>query len=292
MNALTCIEKLTHTSLINLPLKYCLVTEKKLPVRYDGTMAHPNDPNDFVELDQLCELSKDYAGIGISIQASNIFAIDVDHCFTISNDLNSGDDRAKDFLNIFQDIAYCEFSFSGTGLRILFDADLIKDYTTKYYIKNSKKQVEFYQPSTSHRYVTLTGNVIADHFSKIDQSILIKVLDKYMKRIGKIKENIVEVDDKPIEILQGKVKYLYLTNHRFQDLWFAHAPGSGKDESERDFQILSILYENITHDKNKLKSLFESSPYFKSKDWKHIKKWEQLEYRYFEYVFSQIERRN
>ena len=291
MNALTCIEKLTHTSLINLPLKYCLVTDDKKPVRFDGTIARPNNVDDFVELYQLCDLAENYAGIGVSIQASKVFAIDVDHCFSIVNDIHSGDKRANSILNMFKDIAYCEFSFSGTGLRVLFNAEIVDDYSSKYYIKNSKQNIEFYQPTQSFRYVTVTGNTISDNFSKVSQEVLIAFLEKYMKKTEK-KRDVKSVEDKPIEVLQSRVRYLYLTNHRFQDLWFGKAPGSGKDESERDFQIMSILYENITQNKEKLKLLFEISPYFKSKDWKHMKKWEQQDFRYFEYVFSQIERRD
>ena len=192
---------------------------------------------------------------------------------------------------MFKDIAYCEFSFSGTGLRVLFNAEIVDDYSSKYYIKNSKQNIEFYQPTQSFRYVTVTGNTISDNFSKVSQEVLIAFLEKYMKKTEK-KRDVKSVEDKPIEVLQSRVRYLYLTNHRFQDLWFGKAPGSGKDESERDFQIMSILYENITQNKEKLKLLFEISPYFKSKDWKHMKKWEQQDFRYFEYVFSQIERRD
>lgn len=294
MKAIDCIEKLIATSLPIEKLRFCFVDESKRPFKLDAELARPNKIEDFSAISELIEspMLDMFIGVGISIQASNICAIDVDHCFNVKNDVNSADERAKDVLAQFADIAYCEFSFSGTGLRILFDADIVKDYSVNYYIKNKNTNIEYYQPTKSFRYVTLTGNVIYDNFSKIDNDVITKFLNKYMLKpkihVTEVKQ-INDVDS--LDILTSKIKYLYLTSHKFQDLWFSKAPGSGKDESERDYQILSLLYENITQNKDKLKTLFESSPYFKSKDFKHIKKWEQLDFRYFEYVFDQIKRR-
>lgn len=293
MKAIDCIEKLITTSLPLEKLRFCFVDENKRPFKPNGEMARPNKIEDFFDLPELTESDKimDYIGIGISIQASNIFAIDVDHCFTIDENEVIKDERAKNILEMFSDKAYCEYSFSGTGLRILFDSEMIDDFS-KYYIKNEKNQIEFYQPSTSFRYVTLTGNTISDNFSKIDSDTISAFLEKYMKRPVRAQRKIYNVEDAPMELLQKRLKILYLKNHDFQDLWFGKAPGSGKDESERDFHILAYLYENVTQNKDKVKLLFEMSPYFKSKDWKHMKKWEQQDFRYFNYVFEQIERRN
>lgn len=293
MSAINCIEKLITTSLPLERLRFCFVDENKRPFKINGEMARPNKIEDFFSLSEIAESDKimDYIGLGISIQASNIFAIDIDHCFKRYGEIAVEDDRAWDILNMFRDKSYCEYSFSGTGLRVLFDSELIDDFS-KYYIKNEKNQIEFYQPSNSFRYVTLTGNVISDNFSKVNSDTINTFLEKYMKRPVRVQRKVNIVEDAPIETLLKRVKILYLTNHDFQDLWFSKAPGSGKDESERDFHILAYLYENVTQDKDKVKELFEMSPFFKSKDWKHMKKWEQQDFRYFNYVFNQIERRN
>ena len=289
MTALNCIEKILNTSLPLDSLRFCLVDDKKVPYKTNGELARPNQPSDFCGLEELCQADlQKFAGIGISIQASKIFAIDVDHCFSRDGRIILRDERAKEILNRFEDIAYCEFSFSGTGLRILFDADLIDNYSSKYYIKNEKTQIEFYQPTNSFRYVTLTGNTLYDNFSKVDFDTISAFLEKYMKRPVRVKRKVEEVEDASIEVLKNRVKMLYLTNYDFQDLWFGKAPGSGKDESERDYHILSYLYEKITREEEKIKELFESSPYFKSKDRKHIKKWEQQDFRYFKYVIGRI----
>ena len=301
MNALDTIEKILTTSLVTADLRYCLVTDKKLPVRIDGIAAKPNVESDFVSLDDLllCTNISSYAGVGISIQASRICAIDVDHCFKQPNDLASADSRAIDILERFKNIAYCEFSFSGTGLRVLFRQPIIDDYSSKYYIKNDRLGIEFYQPTRSYRYVTVTGNAIHDNLIDTIQTDMLNVdeinvtksfLDTYMQRpIRKLVE--VKTDSaetKSFEELLQQTKYLYLTNSHFQDFWFAQAPGSGKDESERDYFLLAFLYENVTQDKELLRQIFETSPYFKSKDSHHIYKWENQDHRYYNYVYNAI----
>lgn len=296
MNIIDTIDAIVNNNnLLSADLKYCFVDKNKLPYKSDNSCARVNNINDFVTLDKLINTSisiMKYAGIGISIQASNICAIDVDHCFSKSFDISTANEIAKDILNIFQKFAYCEFSFSGTGLRILFKQKLSVNYND-YYIKNEATHIEFYQPNNqSYRYVTLTGQTIYNNKinNNIDfTNIIIEFLNKYMKRPKVIKKRVINIDDNSsLDELKNKIKFHYLKNFFFQDVWFSKAPGSGKDESERDYFILSYLYENITQNKEKLKLLFESSPYFKSKDYKHIMKWKQQDFRYFNYVFSRI----
>lgn len=294
MNALETMENiLNQPNLINANLRYCLIDKNKVPFKIDGTKVQPNNINDFVDFHSLCiDNLADYAGIGISIQASNICAIDVDHCFSIPFDDKSGDDRAKDIIRLFKNFAYCEFSFSGTGLRILFRHSIIENYKKIYYIKNSKFEIEYYQPSESYRYVTLTGkNIVDNALNECPDSILFEFLEKYMLRPRKLDNGSIlspVVENRTIEQLTELVKHHYLTNMYFQDAWFSNAPGSGKDESERDFYLLHYLFINVTQDKEMIKTLFESSPFFKSKDWKHKNKWEYNDYRYYNYIYDQF----
>ena len=296
MNALETYENiLNQENLINADLRYCLVTENKIPMSVKGENIRPNKIEDFVSLsDLLCEDIDKYAGIGISIQASKICAIDVDHCFSEAFNISSGDDRAKEIIEMFKNLAYIEFSFSGTGLRILFKHDIIENYSDIYYIKNSKKQIEYYQPSNSYRYVTLTGKTI--YSNKIESSnelnsMLKLFLDKYMLKPKKCEnEQFLSQfnDNKSIDELLELVKYHYLKNSNFQDVWFSKAPGFKKDESDRDYYLISYIYRNITMDKEKIKTIFETSPFFKSKDWAHVRKWEYNNNRYFNYIYNQL----
>ena len=295
MSVIDIIDKISNTKLVSLDLKYCLVDKNKHPFKIDGTPARSNCVDDFVSLTQLLlsDQIDTFAGVGISIQASNICAIDVDHCFSVSNDVNSGDERAKYCLNLFKDVAYCEFSFSGTGLRIIFKASFIGNYSDSYYIKNDKCNVEYYQPSKSFRYVTLTGNVIynnlSDNIQLIDSKVL-EFLNKYMKRqrsfYSVYTENITE--NRSFDELMSLVKKQYRIDSNFQNLWFTCAPGSGKDESERDYHLVAYLYDYVTRDKDMIQKIFEQSEFFKTKDSHHIYKWTNNNYRYFNYLYNTI----
>lgn len=299
MSALdTLLNIANNNNLSTYNFRYCLVDKEKHPFNVNSTFVRPNHVEDFVDITTLVssnieDLTK-YAGIGVSIQASDICAIDIDHCVEIKNDVNSINKQATDIINLFKDFAYIEFSFSGTGIRIFFKAHKIDNYEQFYYIKNSKLNIEYYYPEGSARYVTITGNTIADNtiheLNEYEQSKLQQFLITYMKRSIQLNvhDNKTFIDERDLSTLMKKVKYLYLTNNSFQDLWFSKAPGSGHDESERDYHLVACLYENITKDKDKIKQIFEQSPFYKSKDYKHINKWTKQEFRYYNYLYSRI----
>ncbi len=294
MSALDVLGRLAETSIINANLRYCLVNENKIPFKIDGTPARSNIVADFVSFDDLlqCVDIDSYAGVGLSIQASNICAIDVDHCFSVKNDVNSADARAKFVIDLFKDVAYLEFSFSGTGLRVLFRHSIIDNYSKTYYIKNQSNGIEYYQPTQSNRYVTITGNVISDNMSNVNVTAkLLKFLNTYMLRPVIVAKHINKVEEEEhltFDDAMCKVRVLFMHSFNFQQCWFLPAPGSGSNESERDFYLLSTLYEQVTTDKDLLKRLFESSPFFKSKDGKHLHKWEYNDFRYFNYLYDRI----
>ena len=300
MNLLDTLDNISKTNNSIISLKYCLVTKDKLPFKIDGSLAKPNMIEDFVDLNTIINNLNNikidnYKGVGISIQASNISAIDVDHCFETPFDIQSGDNRAKELIEMFKDFAYIEFSFSGTGLRILFKTNIIEDYSTKYYIKNANNSIEYYQPTNSFRYVTVTGKYIYNNEIKESLELnknIILFLNKYMKREEKKKVEIytTKEETRTFEELLKLVKFHYFKDGIFQNLWFDKAPGSGSNESERDFHLVAYLYQHITQDKDLIKQLFESSPFFKSKDWKHKNKWNYQNFRYYNYLYDNIRR--
>ena len=298
MSALDTLERIvTNDYLYNYPFRYCLVGDDKIPYSINGSRAHPNCGEDFCSLDELLtsqDLAK-YAGIGVSIIESKICAIDVDKCFKEPFDIESGDERSKDIIEMFKDTAYIEFSFSGKGLRILFVADDIPNYAETFYIKNDKNKIEYYQPGNTARYVTITGRYIYNNnfHLKANTSLIYNFLNKYMQRPKislkpRIKCDLQGNNALTLNELLKKVKSLYLTDIEFQELWFATAPGSGSNESQLDFHLLTILYNKIVEDKEKLRELFEASPYFATKDKKHLNKWYYGNYRYFEYIYSHL----
>lgn len=303
MSALDCVERLSKTNVPFEDLRYCLVSYDKNPYKIDGTRASVSNYEDFVTFDEVLSSTKlnEFKGLGISIQASHITAIDIDHCAKEPLNVDTFDDRTKDIVNMFKDFAYIEFSFSGMGIRILTRQNEVKDYRNNYYIKNSNNGVEFYQPTydgvVSNRFVTITGNTIYNNKIDIkeDHSDTIKAfLDKYMKlktrHATSVSINHLN-EDKSIDKLRILVKRHLILNQGFQDDWFKdgiHPTKADRDESERDFRILSYLYSNITTDDNKIKQLFEESTFFKTKDSTHIRKWEYNDYRYFKYQLSKI----
>lgn len=295
MSALDTLENLLSTKIVSYDLRYCLVDNNKVPYKLDGTLARPNHEEDFVSIEEIANANHidEYRGIGISIKASKICAIDVDHCFSIPFDFGSIDDRGRTIFHMFEKLAYIEFSFSGQGMRILFKQPEIENYATKYYIKNTKNQVEYYQPTGNARYVTVTGKVLCnnDLENKEFTNVITEFLDKFMKR--PICENKVVALNEDLEIddLLKKVRSLYLRNILFQDVWFneKHELKNGQSqESDRDFYILSFLYQNVITDKIKLRLVFEQSPFFKSKDKKHINKWIYGNYRYYDYMYDRL----
>jgi len=296
MNALVTLNYILNTKLLANDLRYCLVSKDKKPFRIDGSPCRPNVDTDFVDLTTLAEVIdlENYAGIGISVTASKISAIDVDHCFSEPFDITSGDERAKYFIEQFKDIAYIEFSFSGTGLRILFITDTIKDYTKTYYIKNSQYNIEYYQHSGSARYVTITGRAIANNtIQKIEVRHLLGFLVKFMKK-PEFKHNYIEEKEetRTLNELLIEAKRLYLKNIQFQRLWFKKAPGSHSNESELDYELIAFIYEKITTDRDMVRQIFEASDYYKSKDFKHISKWKKDDYRYFNFQFDEMKKRH
>ena len=297
MSAVDFLENIVNNiHLTEYPFRYCLADSFKLPHTLKGTLAKPNEPRDFVDLDSIINFESldKFEGIGVSIQASNICAIDIDKCFDKPFDISTGDERAKDIIQTFKNKAYIEFSFSGKGLRIFFLGQNIVNYSDKYYIKNSKTGCEYYQPLNPARYVTITGKTIYDNslfLMRDDMTPLYTFLNKYMLKPEK-KEMKVDInDEKSFEKLMKMVRKHYNKNHRFQEMWFDkdHFLINGiSQESDNDFALLKYLYQHITQDKDLLRLVFEQSPYFKSKDDKHVKKWQASNHRYYKFMYEHL----
>ena len=189
---------------------------------------------------------------------------------------------------------YVESSFSGFGIRILFKQLCIKDYKQDYYLKNSNLGLEYYQFDQPGRYVSVTGNCFIDNplDCKEDHSADIKAfLEKYMKRPFRVMASHASQsvsDSRSLEELMKKVRYMYLTDSVFQDLWFDPAPGHGSNESERDYHLVAELYDNVTQDPDKILELFEQSDFFKTKDHAHLYKFTRDSHKYFHYIYNVI----
>lgn len=283
MKSIDFLLKILNTKLPYYDLKWCLVDSKKLPYMNNGKIAKTNDKKCFCNIEEL--MTKHlltFSGVGVSINYSHICAIDIDKCVEIPFDIKSISIKGKEILEMFKNY-YCEFSFSGTGLRILFylnELEFLESYKKNYYTKNSKQKIEFYLP-LNIRYVTITGEVIYNNeLRNVDISTLKAFLDKYML-LEKRKENIYIKQDNNIideKEINKKLKKLFINNLTFLEVWNSKAPGSGKNESELDYYLIKVLFENVTSNFLKIKELLESSDYYLSKDKKHKKKWNETNY--------------
>ena len=296
MNAIENIEAVLNTNNeFLIKLKYCLHINK-VPYRYDGTLAKPNQEDDFVGLEEIMnnhlegkiDLNK-YNGLGISCKANNLIAIDIDHCFSNKLDFSSIDERGKRVYELFKGLGYIEFSFSGTGMRILLNTSTIPDnYSDTYYIKNSKKQIEFYDENAI-RYVTITGNYISNDVpvDRPSEKVIKEFLDEFMMK-PKVSSTSIEesIDDSSIGDLMKEVKYHLIDNMSFQRNWYTKAPGFGHDESERDYFLIAYILTHITSDRNKVREIIERSPFYESKDKAHKNKWKRNNYYYYNFQFN------
>lgn len=303
MNAIDVISKILSNSLAFADFRYCLVDAAKHPFKINGEMARPNRYEDFVPLEDLvdCPNLDEYRSLGVSVQASRVCGVDLDHCVFVPFDYSTVSQYAKDVIEMFKDWAYIEFSFSGTGIRIFYRQPNIPEYAKFYYIHNSRIQTEYYQPGDdeiSNRYLTVTGEAIYDNpvdSGENHMETIYAFLNKYMRRRPVAWETDTATtecsDPRSVEQLVKNAKLLMLSDGVFGDLWFQPAPGSGKDESERDFRLLKKICEKVTKDSEKARLVFECSDFFKSKDFKHRMKWEGKEHRYFKLMWKNLARR-
>jgi len=242
-------------------------------VPYDvekGTLAKSNDKNTFYPYSTILNYASKYlrkendkwlGGLGLGI-FNGFSAIDIDHC--IDND-GVISDMAQEIIDYCQ--SYTEKSPSGTGIRIIFKTDF-KDYDkTRYYINNSKIGLEIYIEGATSKFVTITGNaILSSNINNIDVEYL---LNKYMKKQPKGNFGPKTTNTYNIYDFLSKDDKLF-------NLWNTQAPGSHSNESELDLALCSKLAFYLQRDPNAIKAAFEQSPYYMSKDTKHVNKWNTI----------------
>lgn len=309
MKAKDVIENIRHNELNNANFKYCLVkyiNEKKIPFTVEGKWACSNKMEDFVTLDEIEKVENldQYAGLGTSVQASKVCGVDIDHCVNEPFNKDTINNYARGIIDMFKDFAYIEFSFSGTGIRMFFRDDNVFGHGTIYFIKNESNHTEYYQPGdeqcgVSNRFLTVTGVTLYNNpiDSPVKHTEIIKeFLEKYMKRpVPIFKHDYASeeiVDERSIETLKKNLFNWMIIDSNLAELWFHPAPGSGSDESERDFHLCQTIYNKVTKDKDKIRTLFEMSDFYKSKDFKHLKKWEARDHRYYNLIYDRIRSTN
>lgn len=234
--------------------------------------------------------SEQRLGIGIF---GALCGIDIDKC--IDEDGNMAQ-TAKDIINMFPE-AYIEYSFSGNGLHLLFlSKEQHKDEDT-YYCKPSQKYlksigitdvkgIEFYQGMTDHRYFTVTGKVFKQQETQqaVEGDVILSFLEKYMKRppMAAVPVEVTELDSSDDED-KAWARFGYKTDEAFRNFYDTTlAPSgtkSGEDESAMDLGFLCILAKWCNRNPKVMEYIFEKSPYFLSKDGKHLNKWNGVSHK-------------
>ena len=137
--------------------------------------ANVDDPTTFVAFDTAASATG-YDGIGIGI-FNGICAIDLDGCVTDSGYYS---ETAAEIVHLMH--SYTEFSPSGNGLHIIFQADDFQYDTKCFYIMNHQAGIEVYVAGATNKYVTITGNV-CESYEFGDRSKELQILlERYMRR--------------------------------------------------------------------------------------------------------------
>lgn len=214
----------------------------------------------------------------------NVCGVDIDKCIDDDGNISK---LALEIIKFFN--SYTEISPSGKGIRILFLCDQEqKFYHEKegYGLKNNETKVEIYQGEIDHRVLSVTGNAIKDiAMVKLDYDELSFFFNKYMKKQKKeIKKQGNEngfqnnnVGSFPVE--DDWLEYALRYDKKLKGYWDEVANNPLIDQSVHDLKLLSRLAFWSNKNVDEMIKVFEESPYFRSKDDYHIKKWARADYK-------------
>ena len=258
MNELTSFKNIPNELKLNgLWCGWKLTNKGKIPFNLStGECARSNDETTFSSYPVLLnniskylkfdENGKQLGGVGLGV-FRGYSAIDIDHCVDENGVLSN---LAQDIINYCN--SYTEYSPSKTGIRIIFKTQVRIDKDV-HYIHNKDIGLEIYISDNTNKFVSITGNKLSgDTINEVD---ITYILNKYMKKGQFNIEKILKKDEK------------------LAALWNKQAPGSGKDESESDMALCCKLAYYLKNDEDLIRQYFEMSPYYKSKDEEHKKKW-------------------
>lgn len=233
---------------------------RKTKVPYNpatGTRAKSNDPASFV-LYQIAAQAAGYDGIGVGI-FKGLCAIDLDHC--VRED-GSFTETAADIIALMH--SYTEFSPSGEGVHILFQAEGFK-YDSKYYIMNRQKGIEVYVAGATSKYVTITGDVCAPYEFGDRTRELQAVLECFMEKPESSAGNAINAvnsdftfDDLLRKALSSK------SGAAFSALWSGSTAGY-PSQSEADYALCRQLAFWTGRDAAMMDAMFRQSGLMREK---------------------------
>lgn len=232
----------------------------KVPYQVNGRRADTSNPKCFSDFKTVCdEYSKGgYIGIGMGVfPPYKVF--DIDGC-VVDGKIAIFAQEIIETLN-----SYTEYSPSGKGVHIITKVDKFKPDVNKYYINNRKYGLEMYDGRVTHRYITVTGDVIRDISPMYRDKEIQKVADKYMKRAAKKTKATVFApgsflsDESVIQKMQESKQV-----EKFKPLWEGEIP-EGKSHSEADMSLVQMLAFWCGGDVEQIDRLFRQSGLMRDK---------------------------
>lgn len=241
--------------------RYELRGDRKTKVPYNpvtGKPGNPSAPESFTSYDNAVRALMNYDGIGIGI-FNGYSAIDLDGCV---NDDGSFD---RDALRIIATMdSYTEYSPSGHGIRILFKAPGFQFDRSRYYINNQKAGKEVYVYGATHKYVTVTGNMIDASRNTIEERSdkLLEVLETYMQK--PVKPEIAPNNSAPLRMSDQAVRDKLLRVPKYSKLWAGdfsdyRKPSGEPDHSGGDAALCNGLAFYTGKDADQMDRLFRQS---------------------------------
>lgn len=248
-------------------------------------MASSNDPGSFITFEQALNIIKKDSSYGLGIGLfGSLCGVDIDHC--VNDHIISPE--AQEIIDYF-DGAYVEYSYSGTGIHIIFLCEDQHKYQ-KYYTKMSKKHLEekgitgiegleFYQGAEENRYLTLTGNIVPSkhpHGHSVSKDKIQNFLDKYFQKpIPTTSHITVEYteDDEEDKAWFTFIHTMY-KNPAFLKVFptvkslfesFNSTDHTG-DESSEDLKLMGKLAFWCNNNPRVMQAAFEKSEWYNTKD--------------------------
>ena len=232
----------------------------KVPYQVNGKRADPSNPKCFTDFKTVCEVYNKggYVGLGMGVfPPYKVF--DIDGC-VVDGKIAIFAQEIIETLN-----SYTEYSPSGKGVHIITKVDKFKPDVNKYYINNRKYGLEMYDGRVTHRYITVTGDVIRDIPPMYRDVEVQKIADKYMKRTVKKAKNAVSApgsflsDESVIQKMQESKQA-----EKFKPLWDGEIP-EGKSHSEADMSLVQMLAFWCGGDVEQIDRLFRQSGLMRDK---------------------------
>lgn len=231
---------------------------KKVPYNpRTGNRASAANPGTFAPFSCVELIPDGYDGAGVGI-FNGLGAIDIDNCIDENGEFS---EMAQDVIQTMT--AYTEYSPSGTGVHILFRADLPQYDKARYYENNRALGLEVYVKGGSPRYLTVTGKKLCQCADLEERSAQVQqVLDKYM--LKPVSEPAPQEELNPVDLSDDEIVERICKDEKFKKLWYGDYSEIGS-WSEADLSLCNKLAFWTNKDPERMDRIFRRSGLMRGK---------------------------